>query len=97
MDYMFTATQDNPLATHLVMVDSQTKFVQATAIDGKGNRSLKYCVEDVVRLMNSLGYQRIGLRYDTEPAMKQIAAAVVAARLKMVLATDHSPTYRTQG
>ena len=80
MDYMFTATQDNPLATHLILVDSQTKFVQATAIDGKGNRSLKYCVEDVVRLMNSLSYQRIGLRCDTEPAMKQIAAAVVAAR-----------------
>ena len=69
MDYMFTATQDNPLATHLILVDSQTKFVQATAIDGKGNRSLKYCVEDVVRLMNSLGYQRIGLRYDTRLKM----------------------------
>ena len=80
MGYMFTATQDNPLATHLILVDSQTKFVQATAIDGKGDRSLKYCVEDVVRLMNSLSYQRIGLRGDTEPAMKQIAAAVVAAR-----------------
>ena len=43
---MFTATQDNPLATHLIMVDFQTKFVQATAIGGKDNRSLKYCVED---------------------------------------------------
>ena len=88
---MFTATQDNPLATHLILVDSQTKFVQATAIDGKGNRSLKYCVADVVGLMNSLGYQRIGLRYDTEPAMKQVAGAVVAARLKMGLATEEKP------
>ena len=91
LDYMFTATQDNPLATHLILVDSQTKFVQATAVDGKGGRSLKSCVEDVVRLMNTLGYPRIGLRYDTEPAMKQIAAAVVATRLKMGLATEEEP------
>ena len=91
LDYMFTAAQDNPLATHLILVDSQTKFVQATAVDGKGGRSLKSCVEDVVRLMNTLGYPRIGLRYDTEPAMKQIAAAVVATRLKMGLATEEEP------
>ncbi|CAE7675889.1 unnamed protein product, partial [Symbiodinium necroappetens] len=93
IDYMFTSTEGEgqPLATHLIIVDSQTKYTQAIAIDGKGARSLKHCVEEIVRMANTLGYTRIGLRYDTEPAMKQLAAYVVATRLKAGLATEEEP------
>ena len=93
IDYMFTATEgrEQPLATHLIVVDSQSKYTQAIAIDGKGGRSLKHCVEEITRLASVLGYTRIGLRYDTEPAMKQLASYVVATRLKMGLATEEEP------
>ncbi|CAE7542324.1 unnamed protein product [Symbiodinium sp. CCMP2592] len=93
IDYMFTGTEgeEQPLATHLVVVDSQSKYTQAIAIDGKGGRSLKHCVEEIVRMASALGYPRIGLRYDTEPAMKQLASYVVATRLKMGLATEEEP------
>ena len=39
MDKMCTATQDNPLAIHLILVDFQTKFVQATAMIEKATEA----------------------------------------------------------
>ena len=41
-----------------------------------------------------LGYTRIGLRYDTEPAVKLLARCVVATRLKMRLAIEEEPVAR---
>ena len=93
LDYMFTKTEgeDKPMATHLVCVDSQTKYVQVVALNAKGGSSLKYATQEVVKMIVTLGYNRIGLRYDTEPSMKQLVLAVQAARLKMELATELEP------
>ena len=93
VDFMFTKTdgQDQPLATHLVCVDSQTKYVHVVALEGKGGNSLKYATKEIVKMTSALGYPRVSLRHDTEPSMKQLAEAVQSSRMKMGLATNLEP------
>ena len=93
VDFMFTKTdgQDQPLATHLVCVDSQTKYVHVIALEGKGGNSLKYATKEIVKMTSALGYSRVSLRHDTEPSMKQLAEAVQSSRMKMGLATNLEP------
>ena len=91
MDWMFTSTAEGPLATHLIAVDSQTKFVIVIPVEGKGGKSLSYATEEIVRFSSSLGHSRMVLRHDTEPAMIQLAKSVKDTRLRMGLATDEEP------
>ena len=91
MDWMFTSAAEGPLATHLVAVDSQTKFVIAVPVEGKGGKSLSYGTEEIVRFSSRLGHSRIVLRHDTEPGMIQLAKSVKDTRLRMGLATDEEP------
>ena len=64
MDWMFTSTAEGALATHLVAVDSQTKFVIAVPVEGKGGKSLSYATEEIVRFSSSLGHSRMVLRHE---------------------------------
>ena len=82
LDFMFVKTdgEDAPLATHLVCVDSQSKYVVAVALAAKGGKTLKHAVEEVVGMLTVLGYAKVILRYDTEPAMKQLVSSIVAVR-----------------
>ena len=91
MDYMFTGTKDNGLATHLVCVDSQSKFVKVVALSGKGGGLLKYATKEVITMTQQLGYSQISLRFDTEPAMKQLAESIQTSRLKMGFGTSLEP------
>ena len=91
MDWMFTSTSEGPLATHLIAVDSQTKFVIAVPVETKGGKSLSYATEEIVRFASSVGHSRVALRYDTEPAMIQLAKSVMDARLRMGLSTSLEP------
>ena len=93
MDWMFTSTVEGPLATHLIAVDSQTKFVMAIPVEGKGGKSLNYAAEEVVRVASSLGHGKVTIRHDSEPAMIQLAIAknIRDTRLRMGLATDTEP------
>ena len=91
MDYMFTGTKDNGLATHLICVDSQSKFVKVVALSAKGGNLLKYATKEVIILMQQLGYSQVSLRFDTEPAMKQLAESIQTSRLKMGLGTTLEP------
>ena len=91
MDYMFTGTKDNGLATHLVCVDSQSKFVKVVALSGKGGSLLKYATKEVITMTQQLGYSQISLRFDAEPAMKQLAESIQASRLKMGFGTSLEP------
>ncbi|CAE7034963.1 GIP [Symbiodinium sp. CCMP2592] len=90
LDFMFVKTdgEDAPLATHLVCVDSQSKYVVAVALAAKGGKTLKHAVEEVVGMLTVLGYAKVILRYDTEPAMKQLVSSIVAVRAKNNLATE---------
>ena len=93
IDYMFTKTEgdEKPLCTHLVCVDSQSKYVHVVGLDRKGGSSLRYATQEILRLTSALGYPKIGLRYDTEPSMRQLAAAVQTGRLRMGLVTMLEP------
>ena len=91
MDYMFTGTKDTGLATHLVCVDSQSKFVKVVALSGKGGSLLKYATKEVITMTQQLGYSQISLHFDTEPAMKQLAESIQTSRLKMGFGTSLEP------
>ena len=41
--------------------------------------------------MQQLGYSQVSLRFDTEPAMKQLAESIQTSRLKMGLGTTLEP------
>ena len=91
VDYMFTKTdgENQPLATHLVCSDSQTKYVHVVALDGKGGSSLQYATRETVKMISVMGYTRVSLRHDTEPA--QLVSAVQSSRLCMGFSTELEP------
>ncbi|CAE7220909.1 unnamed protein product [Symbiodinium sp. CCMP2592] len=93
LDFMFVKTdgEEAPLATHLVCVDSQSKYVVAVALASKGGKTLKHAVGEVVGMLTVLGYAKVILRYDTEPSMKQLVNSIVAVRAKNNLATELEP------
>ena len=61
LDFMFVKTdgEDAPLATHLVCVDSQSKYVVAVALAAEGGKTLKHAVEEVVGMLTVLGYAKV--------------------------------------
>ncbi|CAE7599013.1 unnamed protein product, partial [Symbiodinium necroappetens] len=91
MDFMFNRTGDDkpepehPMQTHLVVVDQNTKFVLCIPVQSKG--SLKVAVEEIVKLTSSLGYTKLTLRADSEPAMVQLTNLVKIARSRLGFAT----------
>ncbi|CAE7797529.1 RE1 [Symbiodinium sp. CCMP2592] len=93
LDFIFAKTdgEEAPLATHLVCVDSQSKYVVAVALASKGGKILKHAVEEVVGMLTVLGYAKVILSNDTEPSMKQLVNSIVAVRAKNNLATELAP------
>ena len=93
MDFMFNRTGDDkpepehPMQTHLVVVDQNTKFVLCIPVQSKAAGSLKVAVEEIVKLTSSLGYTKLTLRADSEPAMVQLTNLVKIARSRLGFAT----------
>ena len=52
---------------------------------------LSNATKEVIILMQQLGYSQVSLRFDTEPAMKQLAESIQTSRLKMGLGTTLEP------
>ena len=51
---------------------SETQYVYAVALDSKGGSSLKHVAREITKMISAIGYARVSLQRDTEPAMKQL-------------------------
>ena len=95
LDYMFTSStgeaearqeqEDEIMLTHLVGVEDYSRSCFAVPIKGKGNISMKQCLEEIGRQTNC--YADLVIRGDGEPAMKQLLKSIVEMRTRSGLKT----------
>ena len=62
------------IAKILVVKDSKSKFINAHVVPVKGIGSDRYAVEKLRRDIVWLGYRRIIVKTDNEPAVRKLAA-----------------------
>ena len=93
MDFMFARTgddrptEDHPLRTFLVAVDHGTKYVICVPVESKASSSVRVAVDEVARMLTSLGHSTVTLRADSEPAMIQLLKMVEIVRSRQGFAT----------
>ena len=93
MDFMFARTgedqpsEDHPLRTFLVAVDHGTRYVICVPVESKASSSVKVAVDEVARMLTSLGYTNVTLRADSEPSMVQLLKMVEIVRSRQGFAT----------
>ena len=93
LDYMFMSDDNSTkqkagCLTCLVMAESQFGSILAIPCKQKGAKSLKYCVEEIVRHTMLFQDQRPIFRSDGEPATRQLLRAIQTCRSKLGLATE---------
>ena len=72
MDYMFlNIGVDDSMVPILVVKDSLSKQIWAGLAEGKG-RGVESIMKFVGNIIDELGYSKIKLRSDQEPAMKDV-------------------------
>ena len=78
-------SEDDPVALKvLVAKDTKSKSVFAHAVRNKGPGEDRYAVNVLVKDIKWLGYGRLGLKCDNEPAIvKLLEEVLVASRVKV--------------
>ena len=76
MDYCFMGQDEEKCLPILVMKDHRSKMVFSHVVPKKG-ASIAYCVSQAVQNLESLGYPKLILKCDQEPAMLDLRNAVV--------------------
>ncbi len=80
LDYAFLRESDSDeTLTILVMKDRDSKTIFADVVEMKG-RGLEGTVENVVRNIARLGYKKVTLCSDQEPAILDLIEGIIAAR-----------------
>ncbi len=80
LDYAFLRESDSDeTLTVLVMKDRDSKTIFADVVEMKG-RGMKGTVENAVRNIARLGYKKVILCSDQEPAILSLIEAIIAAR-----------------
>ena len=93
MDFMFARTgedqpsDDRPLRTFLVAVDHGTRYVICVPVESKASSSVKVAVDEVARMLTSLGHTNVTLQADSEPSMVQLLKMVEIVRSRQGFAT----------
>ena len=91
--YMFMETDDKDAGRGmpiLVSRDRKTKWINAAVVTQKGN--CPYAVKRLSEDIGALGYNRIVLKSDQEPAIKDLKARVKAERGEEII-MEESPAY----
>ena len=93
VDYMFMETDDKDAGRGmpiLVSRDRKTKWINAAVVTQKGN--CPYAVKRLSEDIGAMGYNRIVLKSDQEPAVKDLKARVKAERSEDII-MEESPAY----
>ena len=98
LDYMTTNTtirKESPEVKHLVAVDSWSKAILAVPIKAKGGASVKLCANAMCGFVRD--YDKVIIKGDQEPSLKQVMKAVADARrlLKLQTTQEFSPQGRS--
>ena len=95
LDYAFLRESDNiETLTILVMKDRDIKTIFAGVVEMKG-RGLEGTVENVVKNIARLGYKKVILCSDQEPAIIHLIEGVIAERKEPTI-PQHSPVGESQ-
>ena len=97
MDYCFMGQDEEKCLPILVMKDHRSKMVFSHVVPKKG-ASIAYCVSQVVRDLEYLGYPKMILKSDQEPAILDLRNAVVkqCKELGMEVLPESSPVAESQ-
>ena len=93
VDYMFMETEDRNVEKGmpiLVSRDRKSKWINAAVVTQKGNCA--YAVKRLSEDIGSLGYNRIILKSDQEPAIKDLKIRVKTERSEDII-MEESPAY----
>ena len=95
LDYAFLReTDSDETLTILVMKDRDSNTIFADVVEAKG-RGLEGTVENVVRNIARLGYKKVTLCSDQEPAILGLIAGIIAARQEATI-SQNSPVGESQ-
>ena len=97
MDYCFMGQDEEKCLPILVMKDHRSKMVFSHVVPKKG-ASIAYCVSQVVRDLEYLGYPKMILKSDQEPAILDLRNAVAkqCKELGMEVLPESSPVAESQ-
>ena len=93
VDYMFMESEDRTAEKGmpiLVSRDRKSKWINAAVVTQKGNCA--YAIKRLSEDLGSLGYNRIILKSDQEPAIKDLKIRVKAERPEEII-MEESPAY----
>ncbi len=95
LDYAFLReSESDETLTILVMKDRDSKTIFADVVEIKG-RGIEGTVENVVRNIARLGYKKVILCSDQEPAILDLIEGIIAARKEPTI-PQNSPVGESQ-
>ena len=97
MDCFFMGQDEEKCLPMLAMKDHKSKMIFSHVVPKKG-ASVAYCVSQAVRNLEYLGYPKIVLKCDQEPAMLDLWNAVAKAckQTGVEILPEHSPVGESQ-
>ena len=93
VDYMFMESEDKEARIGmpiLVSRDGRSKWINAAVVPQRGNCA--YAVKRLAEDIGALGYSRVILKSDQEPARKELKARVKMERGEDII-MEESPAY----